>query len=81
MILTVLIGIRSADDWRTSTSGSRDRKRIGQTLSLRPAVGRAAERAGRDHPADRSGHSQGGRARAGDDETVEVDSELNKKGK
>jgi hypothetical protein len=76
MILTVLIGIRSANGRRSTGSRSCDGKEIRQTLSLDPAAGRPAERAGGHKPAHGSGHGLGRRAGPGDDETVEVNSEL-----
>jgi hypothetical protein len=78
MILTVLIGIRSANGRRSTGSRSCDGEEIGQALSLDPAAGRAAERAGSHKPAHGSGHGLGRRAGSGDDETVEVNSELKK---
>ncbi len=72
----MLIGIRSANGRWSTGSRSCNGEEIGQTLSLDPAAGRAAESAGGHKPTHSSGHGQGRRAGPGDDETVEVNSEL-----
>ncbi len=76
MTLTVLISIRSANGRQSTGSRSCDGEEIGQALSLDPAAGRPTERAGSHKPTHGSGHGLGWRAGPGDDETVEVNSEL-----
>ena len=72
----MLVGVGAADDRRSSGSSSGDRKIIRLTLALRSSVGGSSECSGGNIACYDPSHRHGRRARTGNDETVEVDPEL-----
>ena len=74
----MLVGVGAANDRRCSGSSSGDREIIRLTLALRSSVGGSSKCSGGHVASDDTSHRHGRRARTGNDETVEVDPELEK---